>query len=507
MVQRGRLLFRRETRKRADVAELKKAAFLATGEAPEVHTTYWEYRAWLNRVTDDGSVEEFERTFSSSRSDEAKRAAVAEQELLLRDAVERGHALDSCRLNDFARLHWEQLKRVLVREKVRNRASEDRSMVTSAPTLGELIQSNLDRKRANRSVEASTLQTDFSFFEHWVKRKLLTTKVRGLAETPYALADVRISYLTQPVIQEFVDALSRAEHRHGKDGLSRATIENILGVVSSAWRTIRNHPQYSEFYPRVNFREDVVLPKKAIVRPNSRYSFDEVERLIAACEDDIDRAVLGLSLMGIRAPGESAGVMVDDFFKYRDHTFLRVHQQIDVVDGVRLLKAYTKTGSQGSDEGVRELLVLPRLLKLIRPCAEQARALDYKFVLHSDSGEGETYGSVDVHVPQVRFEGLKARAGIDRRGATLYALRKTVTSHAKEVGGTDLAQIIGGWRGRGVFSRHYDESEMLDFQIEHMPKMRWAEEPATGASVQTLRERHQFKPKTSDLDDLLGADS
>jgi len=506
-VQRGRLLFRRETRKRADVAELKKTAFLATGEAPEVHTTYWEYRAWLNRVTEEGDVEEFERTFSSSRQDEARRAAEAEQEMLLRDAVARGVPLDSCRLNDFARLRWGQLKRVLVHEKIRNRGSEDRAMVTSAPTVGELIQSNLDRKRANKSVEASTLQTDVSFFEHWVKRKLLTSKVRGLVESPYALADVRISYLSQPVIQEFVDALSRAEHRHGKDGLSRATIENILGVVSSAWRTIRNHPQYSEFYPRVNFREDVVLPKKAIVRPNSRYSFDEVERLIAACDDDLDRAVLGLSLMGIRAPGESAGVTVDDFFAYRDHTFLRVHQQIDVVDGVRMLKAYTKTGSQGSDEGVRELLVLPRLLRLIEPCAERARALNYRFVLHSDSGEGETYGSVDVHVPQVRFDALKARAGIHRKGATLYALRKTVTSHAKEVGGTDLAQVIGGWRGRGVFSRHYDEAEMLDFQIEHMPKMRWAEEPVAGVTAIGAREQHQFQSRSSELDDLLANES
>ncbi|MCO5296811.1 MAG: hypothetical protein M9921_08135 [Fimbriimonadaceae bacterium] len=506
VVRRGKILFQAETNRATKIEELKQRAVHASGELPEVTPTYYEYRAWLTELMADGTVRESRRTFSHRNLNKAQAAAEHAQEQLLREAIQAGLDPERYPLGDTVRMQWRAIQRSLWQERTGGRAREDRLSITGAPTLEFIIEENLNRKRNNKSIEGSTLATDRSFFENWVKRKFLRSEVAGMSEFPYALADVQISRLTQPMIQEFVDVLSRVEHKHGKDGLSRSTIENILAVVGSAWRSLRNHPRYKEFYSAVNFRDDVILPKKALVRPNSRYTFDEVEQLIAACHNELDSAVLALSLLGIRAPSEVAGITVDDFFDYREFIFLRVHQQIDVVDKVRVLKPYTKTGSKGSDEGVRQLLVLPRLWEMIRPCAETARRLGYRFIIHSASGTGDAYGSVDPHVIQRRFAEIRRIAEVSRKGATLYALRKTVASHAKEVGGTDLAQIIGGWRGTGVFSRHYDASEMLDFQVEHMPKLRWAQVSSPTGRAESKVPRVIARAK-SKLDEFLGEES
>lgn len=434
-------------------------------------TTGWECRAWIPRPfgmdSEGGCLTVVERKIafkSPTREGALRKAEEARRNGLLLVNVHGPY--DSVCVEQVSVDLNEEIK-----ETHRQARREMRRRVTEGhiPTISDLIRRNIKLKEGRGQIEPSTAETDRQNLKR-IETQTIPDTDPDLYVPSFVLGDLRIDEVTQTLLQEFVDSLSKARSAKTGEALSPKYIRNIVGTIASGWKILQSDEHLRPLFGRLLFTKGHLnFPKPKEVRPNTKYTAEEVEDLIANCTDDMDRAFLALGLTGMRAPGEPAGCKWSDLHEYGGETFVSVERQIQEVKG-RFISKPTKTGARGE----RSVPIPKRLVEMIEPMKVHADRSGSEFILCGNVGAGSSKGCTSPNVLQERFNRLKERAGITRDGATLYALRHTVISEFRRVHGSDIAQLIGGHTNKAMLDKHYDQNrseELLTKTAEDMP---WA---------------------------------
>lgn len=427
------------------------------GHFPKQKETRFRYVAYIpfiyGKDEDSEPVYDYKRKqFKAKTLDEARERAEQTRDAILGCVPSWRGSVSPNGLTEVDRKRAERLIAEQERELGKVRAKYQ------VPTIGQLVEQHLTKKEKRRQAEGSTVEMNRIYLRKHIMAPTIPDEDPSIRVEPFVLGNIRVTEAKQEHLREFADSLSRKKSERSEGTLAPKTVRNIVSLVRSAWRELEASSDYADAFRRLHFEErHLPLPKEEIVRPNLRYSPQEVESLISACRDGIDRALLALALIGLRPPGEVCGCKWEDFCEHAGERFVNVTRQIDHVKGKRIVKGL-KTGKKGQ----KALPVSLRMWEMLQEAKAFVEKANSPFVLRGTGGEGDAEGSLSPSSVQEKFLNLKKLAGIEREGATLYALRHTVLSEARRAHGMEKAQLIAGHTSSRMIDRHYDQNIQAD---------------------------------------------
>ncbi|QYK53082.1 MAG: tyrosine-type recombinase/integrase [Fimbriimonadaceae bacterium] len=454
---------------------LIRDAIRENGEViPSKYVIYWELRKELPYSVYDPNLCEW-RTFYKTFTFKAR----TQEECLIRAERKRMQHLNGVANSANYVSHDLRFEdRQLVSPRIQERRDRDSQIefLDSLPTISQLIENSIAAKLERGQIKATYAETSRSYLRTYINQSTSPSADQERYVEPFVFGDLRIHEVTRALLQEFIDSLARKKTKYERP-LSSATIRKIVQTIQAAWNTLELNEEQARFHEQLRFEEKFLsLPKEKLVRPNTAYTESEIRKLLQSCEDEVDRAFLAVCLMGVRAPGEVSGLRWSDIVKEEDGYWMNISHQIQIIDGERVLTD-VKTG----DKGIRKLAIPDQMVDWITGTQALAKFRQSDFVIPGVGGSGLAWGSESPKALQRRFERLKKRAGINRKGSTLYALRHTVTSEIASLGGLDLAVVAGGWANSATFRKNYDQRNMAKPQRQVANQMSFL--PAIEASA------------------------
>jgi integrase len=285
----------------------------------------------------------------------------------------------------------------------------------------------------DRKIEQSTYNNELSFIENHLAK-------------PYApgvlpLGAVPLQSVTLEAMQALINAKT-AEWNATKQG--GATVVKLHSLLRKLWNAVCEDPQWADVVKPISFngrrsRFAVTYDEMLNERKDDKPLSDaELARIVEACADEYDRAIVGLTLCGLRPPGEVLGVKwatIDE--GKREMKVLhqvRCEKQTDGSYKV-VVKDRTKTGIKDP----RRKTAIP-ITRQAWDLIQGTRELGSEFVVPSPRDNGPMHPDT----ASKRWKALLERAGVEHR--RLYITRATFTQKlVKEGADIKTIQHLGGW--------------------------------------------------------------
>lgn len=302
----------------------------------------------------------------------------------------------------------------------------------------EVYQEKLDMKQIEQSymdLQLTLLNGFFSnmVFEHNGK--------------PLILGNVQVHEVDNSIIKAFFKSLQKQKTKKDEP-ISFNYQKQHLTLLRAVMNRAGEDERYGSLIQKLILKAEAYLPKDDTEPLHIRWTDDEIKKLASKAETPNELALLGISLLGVRPPGEIAGALWSNFEIDGDGAiWYKVETQIVFEGGKRVLRK-TKTGKE------RVLPVHPSIWALLQPAKAEAEKRNAPFVVLGKKAYKALPHSVDPNYLRKEFRALAERAKV---GVTFYSSRHTVTSLVAELKDSDTAELIGGWADTSTFGKHYSQ--------------------------------------------------
>ena len=438
----------------------------------KVEPTYWRARFWVlevERVPRPGEESLDEADFTGRRLTEREDsikgpdhdALIARAEGLRRASFEREWLLfrNEANLKQLSeasrRLALECVEKFYERvdERVERKEAErehkrvlaaNQAALDAIPTVSTLFKSEVERKTAGGSIQKNT--ADIYLYE--ARAFELETNTNS-GHKP--LGDTQVHDVTRASIQEWFGVYAARSTRLGKLPTAKSC-ENVLSHLRTVAKALKKDDKLSSYagpYDVIDgLIEELKKGKGDGWRNRVRLTNDSVAKLIEACQNDVERAAVALTLAGSRPPSEPTALEWTHLER-DDRGNLWWHVQasaIEQVGGKLDLRAHTKT----KDVDYRQLSVARRFV----PWVEALRGRSDTYVLGDESGPMRPKDFTEM------IEALIERAGIGGSGVSTYSLRHTAADEVERILGRTIRDLVlHGRRDRTTGSLHYSHAQ------------------------------------------------
>jgi integrase len=322
----------------------------------------------------------------------------------------------------------------------------------------------LDTQIANRRIQRSA----HTLYMSLISNHLAVPYAPGVP----AIGSIPLTSITVEAIQEFLNAKTHAAQETGK---GKSIVVELHGLLRKTWNYAMSDPALAGKVATISFdfRNDaraVAIDDMLVDHIHETpLTSEEIDKLIAACSDVYDRAMLGLALTGLRPPGEVLGSQWEDFDFEAGTRFVRNQIRNERQDDGKwklVFKDRTKTGRHDP----RRHTAIPISLKAMELILS-TRELGSKWVVPSTRQNskkhehlGEAAGAMQPRTASYRWAAMMKRAGLAHR--RFYITRHTVAEDLLK-SGADLKtiQLIGGWSSaRTIIDRYlrFDTARALE---------------------------------------------
>ena len=319
------------------------------------------------------------------------------------------------------------------------------SAIDAIPTVAALFQSEVKRKLAGGFLQQNT--ADVYLYEA-AAFDLETTTNSGRRP----LGDTQVHDVTRSSIQEWFSMYAARSTRLGRLPTAKSC-ENVLSHLRTVGKVLKKDDVLSTYAGPYDVIESMIEELKRSTgkgdgwRNRLRLTNDSVTKLIDACQNDVERAAVALTLAGSRPPSEPAALEWTHL--ERDNGNLWWHVQASAIEqvGGRLeLRAHTKT----KDVDYRQLSVARRFV----PWIEALRGRSDKYVLGDENGPMRPKDFTEM------IESLIEKAGIGGSGVSTYSLRHTAADEVERLLGRAIRDLVlHGRRDRTTGGLHYSHAE------------------------------------------------
>lgn len=331
------------------------------------------------------------------------------------------------------------------REQKRIQAAKQAAL-EAIPTVATLFQSEVKRKLAGGSIQQNT--ADVYLYES-AAFDLETTTASGRKP----LGDTQVHDVTRATIQEWFGVYAARPTRLGKLPTAKSC-ENVLSHLRTVGKALKKDDALSSYAGPYDVIEGLIEELKKSKgkgdgwRNRLRLTNDSVEKLIDACQNDVERAAVALTLAGSRPPSEPTALEWTHLER-DDNGNLWWHVQasaIEQVGGKLDLRAHTKT----KDVDYRQLSIAKRFV----PWIETLRGRSDTYVLGDENGPMRPKDFTEM------IESLIERAGIGGAGVSTYSLRHTAADEVERILGRSIRDLVlHGRRDRTTGSLHYSHAQ------------------------------------------------
>ncbi len=194
-------------------------------------------------------------------------------------------------------------------------------------------------------------------------------------------------------------------------------------------------PEVSWF--SVSTRDD----KDSRVKPESLLTIEEVKRMMAAAENERDRALLSVLFEAALRPGELLGMTVGS---------------VEFKDGYCLISAVGKTG-------VKRIPLVASFMPLLEWLEKHPRRNDPKAPLWASLGNNSKGGRVSYYYLRKLLKKLAAEAGI-RKDVWPYLFRHTALTNMAKVMTEAKLELYAGWVQGSRMTKRYVHFSARDLE-------------------------------------------
>ncbi len=313
--------------------------------------------------------------------------------------------------------HFQRLDMGIGRFEEREKVEQEHRRLQGLPTLSDLHKMAVDADFKTYRIGVGTADNARSFAGPWL----------------YDRTDLRLNLVPAHEFKNWLkDELARSE-----GGSKR--LKSAIGEIKRIYKYLVRHSELSQYKDAFSV-EALHAEMNGIIRPvdgtfiRRTLSADEIESLLRVCQDDFERAVIALPLVGMRTRGEVAGLSWADITLELGSHWIKVEHTVVVTKGGKLNLELPKdvVSRKRKDRMThRHYPVSARLMNIIEPLRGNG-----KYVLGID----DKLVRPDI-VSDLQAE-LLTRAGLKSRSVVGYSLRHTVLDATEEFAGRVYKDLL-----------------------------------------------------------------